>query len=110
MSKLKIHCWRQDYEGQLDIDILKSKYSPSSKFRVSEFRYPAGEIVDGSMRSGKCFVITGSCSFGYIDKPKIDLQSGEYIQLPEGAYQLIVSECDALHIIVVWELPELAER
>ena len=90
------------------MDMLKSKYSPPHKFRVSEFHYSAGEIIEGSMRTGNCFVMAGTCSYEFSNKYRVGLTSGEYIQLSEGTYQLIVGDQDDLHIIVVWELPELA--
>ena len=107
MINLKKSNWELDYGENLDFESLKSKYSPPHKFRVSEFHYPAGEIVDGSMRTSRCFVMTGTCSYKYRDKCEVELKSGEYVELPDGAYQLTVGEQNDLHIVVVWEIPAL---
>ena len=62
------------------------------------------------MRAGKCFVMTGSCSYKYRDKCEVELESGEYVELPEGSYRLTVGEQNDLHIIVVWGISEAVDR
>ncbi len=103
MNELPKSNWRIDYGNDLSIETLRASYSPPNKFRVSRFRYPAGTTINGSMRAGKCFALSGSFTYIY-DNCKVTLNSGEWTALPAGRYRLSVAEdCDA-ELVLVWEI------
>ncbi len=110
MINLKIKDWKLDYGENLDFESLKSIYSPQHRFRVSEFHYPVDEKIDGSMRAGKCFIMSGVCVYKFSSNNGLELKSGDYVELPEGAYKLTVKGQNDAHIIYVWEIPDLINR
>lgn len=106
MNSIAKSSWKDDYGDSLDVEVLRAKFSPPQKFRVSEFKYPAGENYGGSMLSGKCFVLKGNVTYHY-DECDIHLVEGEVGQLPQGSYNANVGEDSELEFVVVWEIPTM---
>ncbi|MEM9360740.1 MAG: hypothetical protein AAGB04_31585, partial [Pseudomonadota bacterium] len=80
--------WKDDYGDSLNVELLRAKFAPPQKFRVSEFKYAAGVKYNGSMLPGKCFVLKGNVTYQY-DNYEIHLAEGEVGQLPQGSYTAI---------------------
>lgn len=106
MNLISKSSWKDDYGETIDVDTLRTKFSPPEKFRVSEFKYPAGGNYGGSMLSGKCFVLKGDVTYHY-DGYDVHLVEGEVGQLPQGSYTADVGEKSDLEFVVVWEIPAM---
>ena len=105
MARIDKASWRSEYGSALDLDVLKARYSPPERFRVTEYCYPAGESITASMRAGKCFVVGGACVYKRIGYEELELSDGDFVELPEGTYQLTVADDGDVRILFVWELP-----
>jgi hypothetical protein len=98
----KILKWSEQYDGEVTVEAIKKLFS-SSNYRVSSFNYPAGTKFPGSMREGRCYVITGRCTYSYGDS-NLELSTGEYANLEKGSYVLTVAPEEDLEIVIVWDL------
>ena len=106
MVELSKRKWSDDYDSSLSVDNLRETFSPADRYRVSEFSYPAGTKLNGSMIAGKCFVLSGSVSYHY-DDDEANLATGEWSELPAGSYELTIKDdCDA-KLVLVWEIPTM---
>jgi hypothetical protein len=97
--------WCDQYGGEVTAEAIK-KLFPSSSYRVSIFNYPAGTKFPGSMREGRCYVITGRCTYSFGDS-NLELSTGEYANLQQGNYILTVAPEEDLEIVIVWDLSKL---
>lgn len=98
--------WRIDYGEELDLLTLKKIFSPPTRFRVSDYRWPPHCEVGRSMRAGKCFVFSGTCKFIFTNS-ELTLDSGEWAELPTGQHTMVnVSDCEAETVFVL-EIPNL---
>lgn len=75
------------------------------KKRVSEFVYPPGSTVAGSMISGRISVIHGKCHYQFKEEGVI-MESGESTTFPSGSYVLKVLGDESLKVVLQWDIPE----
>jgi len=101
----KVSHWNEQYGGEITTAAIK-KLFPGSNYRVSTFHYPAGTTFPGSMREGRCYVITGKCTYSHGDS-NLELRTGEYANLQKGDYVLTVAPDSDLEIVIVWDLSKL---
>ena len=106
---IEVSRWSERSSQPLTEARVRELYVPAWKYRVSAYRYPAGERVPGSMRACTCYVLAGACR--YTSKAgEVDLRAGDVARLPEGGFTLEAGPDEELHIIKAWELPdEIAE-
>jgi hypothetical protein len=98
--------WRIDYGEELNLDVLRRIFSPPTRFRVTDHRWPARCEIRRAMRAGKCFMVSGKCKFIFNSKELI-LNCGEWAELPAGEHTLVnLTDCDA-ETVHVWEIPNL---
>jgi len=90
---------------ELSEDLLKSRYSPRSKYRVSGYDYESGSSIPGAHRKGMMFVISGSCKYTFGEHSAI-LHKGSYFDIQSGTYQLSVLGNKSLKIVFVWDIGE----
>jgi len=98
--------WKRDYGDNLNVARLKELFAPPERFRVSEFKYPAGTTTSGSMLPGICFAFMGSVIFDFgLNSIRVDV--GRYAVLPGGSYHLRVDEGEDARVVIVWEIPAM---
>ncbi len=96
--------WSNDYGVELNETSVRSVFQPAEGYRISRYRYPTGAVVEGGMIVGMCIVFQGHCRF-FFDQA-VCLRSGQYANLPGGAYKLVnEGEC-VLELMLVWKLPQ----
>lgn len=104
LNSISKSSWKDCYGETIDIATLQTKFSPPEKYRVSEYKYLAGENCGGSMLAGKCFVLQGEVTYHY-DHYDIHLFEGEVAELPQGRFTLTAGQESAVELILVWEIP-----
>jgi hypothetical protein len=104
MNSISKSSWKDCYGEAIDIATLRTKFSPPEKFRVSEYKYLAGESCGGSMLAGKCFVLQGDVTYHY-DDCDLHLLEGEVAELPRGSFTLTAGTESDVELILVWEIP-----
>ena len=103
MVEIQISDWHEDFDQNLTVEMLKHRFFPASKYKVNQITYPAGENIGGLGRKVLCFVFAGSFKFKQ-GSAEISVKSGDWVELPAGAFELSVgSECD-VEFAHVWEL------
>ena len=65
--------------------------------------FQTNEVINGTMRPCKCFVLSGECIHEFSNK-KITLKKGDYIELPGGDYKLRISDKRETKFVYVWEI------
>jgi|GEM_PF-4696437 len=95
--------WKEKYGENLDVTTLRAAFLPANRYRISEFTYPAGTTINGSMLAGICFTLAGSVYYRY-DDSRVRLQAGEWAELPAGSYELEVEGCGEAKLILVWKI------
>lgn len=97
--------WESEYSGPLDEETVRSKFVPRHHYRVTRYCFPKGATFEGSMQSGRCFVLRGRCRYSFADATTV-MSRGEFADLPAGSYVLEVVGEDELELVVSWQLPE----
>ena len=103
MNKNSVKKWAIDFGFDLNTKKLREIYSPPTRYRISEEIFPINEVVNGTMRPGKCFVISGECIHEFTDQT-ITLKKGDYVDLPGGDYRLTISNKKETKFVYVWEI------
>jgi hypothetical protein len=91
--------------GPLCLESIRKLHQPPERYLIREGRYPARAEFGGSSRSGRKYILAGSCEIR-IGATTWRLQAGEVADLPEGNFDLRVSPEAAVELVSVWELPE----
>lgn len=108
MSSIEI---KECLEGSHEIsEELINKIYPKPEYRVTPRLYRADKIlIPGTARAGLFFVLDGKCkcNFGGDDGISIVLGAGQYINFPEGRYQIEPLENKDAKIVFVWNVAKL---
>lgn len=104
MATIHVVRWNCESDGEMSEQAIRDKHQPSSSFRISLFRFPAGAKLNGSMRASVCYVLHGQCRYCF-GRRSVILAVGDVAQLPEGTYTLETFGCDELEIALCWALP-----
>src|SRR5262245_3452309 len=91
MPMISVRRWNEELDGPLTERRISGSYSPPGKYRASVYRYPAGALIDGSMRASTCYVLDGACHFKFAAE-EAALRTGDVALLPEGPYDLAVGQ------------------
>ena len=97
--------WDEATSGRISLESIRLLFQPESRYRMSWNSYPAGATFSGWSRAGRRYVISGRCVIGLAGR-SWELSGGEFLDLPEGNYQLSVSGGSPVELISVRELPE----
>lgn len=97
--------WNEHYNEDMTEQAIRGKY-PAANYRVSCFSYPAGTKFPAAMNKGICLVVKGKCRYSF-DNFVVELQAGEFAELPRGSYVLTVAEDEELNILIAWKLSDL---
>jgi quercetin dioxygenase-like cupin family protein len=94
--------WKDAFDGMPSEQAIRDHYE-LERHRVSKFEYPKGTKFPGEMKAGTCFVIEGRCCYSF-NNFTIQLKSGEYVGLPEGAYEFETIGDASVVIVLVWKI------
>ncbi|MFL9670230.1 MULTISPECIES: hypothetical protein [unclassified Variovorax] len=101
---LECNVWSQEnFENA-----IREKFPPP-EYRVSSRKYRSDESCPpGAARAGLLFVVNGKCrcKFGSDEIPVV-LGSGQYVNFPEGRYQIEPLEGKDAEIVFVWNVSKL---
>lgn len=86
-------------------DAVRSMFQPADRYRISRYCHTAGTTTHGAMLSGVCFVLSGRCRLKVGSPSPIDLQAGQFIEMPCGSYEIFALGSEDLEMVLVWELP-----
>jgi hypothetical protein len=104
MQELIAKSWSAQYDSELDEASVRSTFLPAEKYLIRRYHYPSGIVINGVSSKCKCFVIRGQCRFKF--DQSVQLQSGQFAELPGGSYELVVADDSDLELVKVWELPQ----
>lgn len=108
---MKIFEW--NYEGKITIDYLKALYSKENGFRVNNHSYPAGIIINGSMRRGRCYILSGEAEFCFhneVDEGVKIVKEGQWFDFNEGPYQIKVIGNISLDLVIIWNVKDITKN
>lgn len=111
MSNMEIKNWG-DYGKPIPEKSIRENF-PQPEYRVAARLYRANKVlIPGAARAGLFFVLNGKCkcSFGGDDGVSILLEAGQYINFPEGTYQIESLENQDAKIAFVWNIENYASR
>ena len=101
-SKFSVTRWNEEANGRMSEATVRKMYAPTENYRISPYKYAPGTKFRGRMRSGKCYILSGSCRINLAGS--IQLSAGQIAQLPAGDFELEVQGREELQLILVWKL------
>lgn len=108
MSGFEVFEWNESAQ-EISEDLIRAKFS-RPEYRLSSKKYQNNENRPaGAARAGLLFVIKGKCrcNFGGDDEISIILKSGQYVNFPEGSYQIEPVEGKDVEVVFVWNVLKL---
>lgn len=96
------HDWPRGAE--LTIDAVRALHQPAEHYRISLNSYPAGTAFPGTARAGRCYILSGACTFRYGDS-SVQFVAPCYFDYPEGGFHFSVDSSIDVSLIDVWLLP-----
>lgn len=96
--------WDTTRNGPLCLETVRAAHQPAERFRVSLYRYSAGDSFGGTPRAGRIYILSGACSI--TDGVSTwNLEAGDIAELPGGKYVFQVIGSSQAELVRVWELP-----
>lgn len=103
-QRIHVERWNEAEQGPLSVDAIRERLLPSGRYRVSEYHYPPSTELEGAMKPGIVYVLSGECSYRF-GGATARLSKGQFAQLPGGDYGLAGAGVDELHLVLAWPLP-----
>jgi len=107
MQPTRVRKWSDYNDVPLTEEAIRQCFQPADEYRVTLKRYPAETQFDGTMRQGTIFVVEGVCKIAFEgDSAPCELMvsAGEFVEVPGGNYELLVTGPGDLTIVCVWRL------
>lgn len=111
MNEIEIKNWTE-YGRSISEESIRS-FFPRPEYRVTPRLCRANKIIiPGAARSGLLFVLEGKCkcSFGQKIPIFVTLDAGQYINFPEGSYEIEPLEDKDAKIAFVWNVAKVLEK
>jgi hypothetical protein len=102
---LPVRSWSELSCESISLEAIRKLHTPPSHFRISRYQYTAGTALPGIAHAGRCYVLSGRCSFTVGDW-QAEIVSAAYADLPSGSHELLVPGDDPVELVWVWEIPE----
>ena len=96
--------WDFDGWGPPRVEAIRALHRPAGHYRISPASYPAGTEFGGGARAGRMYVLAGICELT-VGQSIWELQAGDIVDFPEGAYRFRVLGSGPVELVSVWELP-----
>jgi hypothetical protein len=97
--------WSELSSECISLEGIRKLHTPSSHFRVSPNRYPAGTTFPGSSMTGRVYVLSGHCVLR-AGQWRVELVAGTYADFPAGPYEFQVLGDQGVELVNVYEIPE----
>ena len=107
LAYIEVIKWNED--EPLSECLLRKRFSPSSKYRVSSSTYQPGAHFPGTTREGLIFILAGECQYEFSDS-KVTLREGTYARLPSGHYWFSAIGNNPVTTIDVWDLEQVIKE
>lgn len=104
---MNAHLWTDISSEPLTEAMLRGLFPQEQGYRIFPNRYEAGVKSPSKIaRATRLYVLEGGCRYR-IDDRSVDVNAGEYADLPPGLYEFEVPAASPVKLIRVYRLPEL---
>lgn len=97
--------WNEAQSGAISLAAIRSLYPPHNQNLIRSATYEVGVHFTGISFPHRLYVIEGACQLTISDTAWT-LDKGDFLDCPEGNYELQVLGSSALTIVSAWEVPE----
>jgi len=104
---MNAHPWTEISSEPLTEALLRSLFPQEQGYRIFPNRHEAGVKSPSKIaRATRLYVLEGVCSYRMDDR-SVEVNAGEYADLPPGMYEFEVPATSPVKLIRVYRLPEL---